>query len=58
MIYEKQLLTEYESKRDAMQARLDWCLSEYVEPSKAMIEEYYRIDSICQKLRNELNENS
>lgn len=52
--YEKQLLIELETKRDAMQSRLDYLFSECAPISKAMEEEYYRLDALCSQLRKEL----
>lgn len=54
MTYEKQLLIELETKRDAMEARLMFLFSECYPEDENLSEEYYRLDKRCNELRKEL----
>lgn len=56
--YEKQLLIENETKLDAIQARLDWYVSECYgedEIPKDLVSEFYRLYSKVENLKKELS---
>lgn len=56
--YEKQLLVELETKRDAVQNRLDYMLSEgyFSHEMQSLENEWNRLSDRINDLRSELNE--
>lgn len=55
--YEKQLLVEYETELNAIQARLDWYVSECYgedEIPKELVVEFYRLCEKVESLKKEV----